>query len=110
MLRVNAVEELPALVGAGALGASAGAGGVSRDVMGEPIDLTVPESAWAAAQLLEVAARWNGAFGPRPTAIAVQIVYNANSAAQTPSAKSGARALPSFCRRGRRVAGKRRRT
>ena len=72
MLRVKAVKELPALVGAGALGTGAEGGAVSRDVKGKPIEWTVPESAWAAAQSLEVAARANGAFGPRPTAIAVR--------------------------------------
>jgi GAF domain-containing protein len=57
MLRVKAVKELPVLVDVDALGVGAGAGGVSRDVIGEPIDLTVPENTWAAAQSLEVAAR-----------------------------------------------------
>ena len=91
MLRVKAVKELPALVGAGALGTGAEGGAVSRDVKGKPIEWTVPESAWAAAQSLEVAARANGAFGPRPTAIAVRIVYNANSAAQIAMGGCGAR-------------------
>ena len=57
MLRVKAVKELPALGGGtAALGAAAGREGVSRDVMGEPINLDSPGIAWAAAQLLEVAA------------------------------------------------------
>jgi hypothetical protein len=39
MLRVKAVKELPALVGTGALGTGADVSALSRDVMGEPIDV-----------------------------------------------------------------------
>ena len=73
MLRVKAVNELPVLAGAGALGASAGAGGVSRDVMGEPIDLDSPGKCLGGSSIARSRGSDHGDIGPRPTALAVRM-------------------------------------